>query len=236
MNNVKPDFTTIYTPFANTTQDWLVGDIEEFYLKNLKTKFDLLQSNGWIDYKFNYKFNSYGFRCKEFTKNPTLMTLGCSMTVGIGLPVEHIWPELVAKNLNLECANLGIGGSSHDTAFRMCYGYIDIVKPKLVILMGPARPRFEVIHDNNACNLTPVSVAINGDDSFFKTMIHPQNEFFNFQKNYLAIKLMCMERNIKFLYYPTTEFVWVANDYARDLSHPGIKAHELTANKILKKL
>ncbi len=71
-----------------------------------------------------------------------LITFGCSLTQGIGLDglthkeheyyrspqdailhikpaSEHAWPHLLAKKLNLECVNLGRGGSSPKFVFQM---------------------------------------------------------------------------------------------------------------------
>jgi hypothetical protein len=63
-------------------------DTEENYDKN--------PSQHWGKYSVNYKFNSQGFRSREFKINsnkPVILTLGCSHTVGVGIPVEDNWPE-----------------------------------------------------------------------------------------------------------------------------------------------
>ena len=78
-------------------------DTEERYLENLKLKRPEMESNGWINQEITYKFNSFAFRCNEFTSDPSILFLGCSHTVGVGLPIEHTWPTIVANNLNLKC-------------------------------------------------------------------------------------------------------------------------------------
>ena len=134
--------------FANSSMFWYGLDSKESYTKNLKEKSALLKRYDWIDKSFDYSFNSKGFRCSEFTSDPTIMCLGGSTTFGTGLPVDNIWPELVAKSLNMKCANFGQGGGSFDTAFRMCLGYIDKIKPKIVIFLQTSGYRWELVSEN----------------------------------------------------------------------------------------
>ena len=127
-------YTSIYKKYASRSLNWLPMDSEELYLNNLKNpaQYELLKTHNWIDSNFTYKFNANGFRCNEFTSDPTIMFIGCSHTIGIGLPEDNTWPSIVSKKLNMACANLGQGGGSADTAFRLCHGWIDQIKPKIV--------------------------------------------------------------------------------------------------------
>jgi hypothetical protein len=119
-------------------------DTEQLYHKNLRDNYEELEKYGWIDRTILYKFNSLGFRCEEFTDDPSIMFLGCSHTQGIGLPIESIWPTIVSNELNLKCVNLGQAGCSSDTAFRLLHGYIDKINPKIVVYMDPPGMRFEL--------------------------------------------------------------------------------------------
>lgn len=69
----------------------------------------MLEKNNWINNSFTYSFNRDGFRCKEFTDGPNIMFLGCSLTVGIGIPESTRWTDIVADKLNLRCANIESG-------------------------------------------------------------------------------------------------------------------------------
>ena len=120
---------------ANRTVKWLPQDTEELYLENLKSNQLALERNGWIDTEITYKFNSFAFRCEEFTNDPSILFLGCSHTVGVGLPVEHTWPTIVANKLNLKCYNLGQGGGSADTAYRLGSHWIPKILPNIVVLL-----------------------------------------------------------------------------------------------------
>lgn len=227
-----PNYNSQYKQFANQTIDWFPGDSYQLYKQNLINRYDELKQNNWIDTKFNYKFNSLGFRCNEFTHDPTIMFLGGSVTAGIGLPIEFICPELVAKNLKMNCANLGIGGSSCDTAFRFCHGYIDKIKPKLVVCMIPPGIRFENVNDEQ---ITNVLISNPQYADFYKHWtIDDNNSYFNREKNILGIKMLCQERNTKLI---VVEFdIFNSNSLARDLVHPGIECHDIFSKKILEEI
>lgn len=211
---------------------WCPMDTAELYMKNRIEQTSLLKQNGWMDNTFDYSFNSKGFRCKEFTHNPTIMFLGCSYTCGIGLPVNNIWPELVAKSLNLQCANMGQGGGSSDTAFRLCLGWIDQIKPSIVIFLKPPDIRWELV-SNDRINFLGVNTR--DTSNYIKEyVIDDNNVYFNNYKNKLAIESLCTQRNIKFLSFDSLPYIH--NDYARDLSHSGINTHQQFANFVIQKI
>lgn len=214
------NFNSYYKPLANTTVYWLPMDTEELYLSNLEKKFSLLEKNNWINKIIEYKFNSYGFRSEEFTSEPGIMFLGCSLTIGIGIPTEHRWTDIVSNNLKLKCYNLGIGGGSNDAAFRMCAGYIDKINPKIVIHRIPPGIRIESVTDNEIDNITINSNNFNQLTNRYA--MQDQNDQLNRMKNLLAIENLCIKRNIKFIILDESVKVPYI-DYARDLCHPGIK-------------
>lgn len=230
-----------YKNFANQNLKWLPCDTEELFQQNLQTKYNLLQRYGWIDRSFNYSFNSFGFRCNEFTDNPSVMFLGCSYTIGIGLPIENVWASLIAKKLNLQSANLAIGGSSPDTAFRMCLSYIDKVNPRIVIYMNPPGIRTELVTDNKISNM-----GIGHNQSWKKKSIFDNwlevwaqddnNHFFNNRKNSLAIEMLCHQRNIKFVSVDSKELTARTLDLARDLMHIGELSHKAFADYFINQI
>lgn len=230
-------YDSFYKRYANQTLDWLPMDTKELYNQNIKQKYKMLEENGWINNHFTYKFNSDGFRSLEFTDDPTIMCLGCSFTCGVGLPVESIWPELLAKNLNLRCANLGVGASSMDTAFRLASGYIDKIKPKIVVCLIPPIHRFEII-GSDITQIIPGWIP-NGLDSFYSKWLETEfNADLNCEKNLLAIQMLCHSRNIKFVSYDSLELAdpRYQTAFARDLAHPGAMYHTIFSNKVLTEL
>ena len=235
-----PNYDSIYKKhFANEVLYWLPMDTKELYEKNLKEKYQLLKLNNWIDKSFTYKFNSHGFRCEEFTDDPTIMFLGCSNTCGIGLPLESIWPEIVSNNLNMHCANLGMGGASNDTTFRMCHGWIDKINPKLVVLNCPPTPRIELARFNeyDFLNINNQISNLKNINEFMKDWISDENNiYFNQLKNVLAIENLCIHNNIKCIKFSYLEFNSFYVDYARDLNHLGVKSNKNFAEHVLAKI
>jgi hypothetical protein len=226
-----------YKHYAGHTLDWLTSDTKELYEFNLKNRYNDLKSNGWINNSFNYKFNQDGFRCREFTQDPNILFLGCSFTLGIGVPVEQIWPELVSQQLNMQCANLGIGGSSSDTAFRLCQGWIDKIRPRIIVFALPPAARTELIINGHAKFLSPAWSKCYSD--YIKDWItDDDNANLNQLKNKLAIKLMCQDRGIKYVETDPQEILkqsgWTfPMDFGRDLMHPGCIYHDNVAKIVL---
>lgn len=232
------NYNSLYRRFANQTLNWLPMDTEELYKKNILEKYDELKQNGWINNPFTYSFNSKGFRCSEFTTEQSIMFLGCSITMGIGIPEHSRWSNLVSDTLKMKCVNLGIGGGSHDTAFRLCHGWIDKIKPNIVIFQKPPIIRLELVTKLQITNMGPWT---NGDpfskvwnDPFFKVWsFDDQNSKLNELKNSLAIEYICNQRNIKFLQIDESMWSSVAVDSARDLAHPGVQSNINVSAKVV---
>ena len=223
-----PNYDSFYKHLANKTLDWLPMDTEELYKKHFVDHYDELACHGWIDNHFTYEFNSHGFRCKEFTGNPSIMFLGCSFTMGMGLPVNLIWPELLSRRLNLQCVNLGIAGSSADTAFRLCHGWLDKINPTTVIFMNPPGIRCELVTDNVIKN---VDIEDPSTKDFTKLWISDDNNnYFNSEKNTLAMKMLCADKGVRFIAVSHEHLVHCySNSLARDLAHPGVDRHRVFA-------
>jgi hypothetical protein len=227
-----PNYDSYYKKYANQTLSWLSSDKEQLYKHNLIRRRAELERYNWIDSEITYRFNSFGFRCDEFTEVPTAMFLGCSLTIGLGLPLNAVWPELVSSSMNLKCANLGVASGAPDTAFRFCHGYIDRIKPKIVIYMTPPSGRFE-ISDGSPKLCGPSNFGHFIDPGIYKVWAGcDDNLFFNEEKNLLGIKMLCTERNIKFINVNSSE-LRTNESLARDLAHPGIECNHIFAHKLL---
>ena len=228
--------SSYYKKYAGQSLEWCSTDSKILYNENYLEKFELLKSNGWIDSKFKYTFNSHGFRCDEFSSNPTIMFLGCSYTMGIGLPIENVWSTIVAKKLNTSYTNLAVGGGASDTAFRLCYGWIDRIQPKMIIFLQPPEERIELINNHRNKVLSINNYGYTGN--FFEEWnITDDNSYLDALKNNLAIKSLCNDRNIKYYYFNFNELTGDPLDWARDLEHVGTKTHlrfaEFVVNKIM---
>jgi hypothetical protein len=225
-------YHTPYIELANRELNWLPMDSEDRYKENLKYKPDVLKRYGWLDSKFTYKFNSQGFRCDEFTSEPSIVFLGCSMTVGIGLPIETTWPSIVSEKLNFKCYNLGIGGSSNDTAFRLAYHWLEKLKPKIVVLCQTYPSRMEIFSDNKIIADPATEIS----EFYLK---HWTKNFYNLDllrsKNVLAINKLSDMIDAKFVKVSVDNFQ-PFSDFARDLAHPGVQSNIKLSNLVLSKI
>jgi hypothetical protein len=123
-------------------------DTEERFRKN--------SSSNWQADSFTYRYNSYGFRSREFDlkdKN-IIMTFGCSHTCGVGVPQHDNWAEQFGRRYFSDHAiyNAGLGGAGADTVARLAINMIPIIKPKIVAVMWPSLYRFETYENNPVFN------------------------------------------------------------------------------------
>lgn len=134
---------------ANQTFKWMIADTEENYRTVIKT---MKVPYGPDD--IDYKYNNFGFRCDDFDsweKFPyRILFAGCSMTEGIGLPLEDIWPTLLHKKI---CEEFGINmpywtvasrGTGIDQMVRYIYNVKDYLRPQLIISYLPSLERREL--------------------------------------------------------------------------------------------
>lgn len=231
--------------YANRTEDWLPSDTKENYqelIKNPKHR-EYFAKLGWDQPgAITYKFNSYGFRADEFNGGPYLLALGCSYTIGIGLPVEATWPYLTAQALNLKCANIAWGGYSADTCYRLAEYWVNELNPDYVCMLTPPKHRVELFLDDP---VLPVEIFMphslsdyfKEDDVYLKHwFINDKNAEINQRKNIRAIKQLCAEANIPCAIYNSEEYMCGSREeigYARDYMHGGPKAHKVLAEKFV---
>lgn len=215
----------------NFKYHWLGTDSHQRYLDNLKYDYEKLQSNNWLNCQIEYKTNSHGFRCDDFNNDDSIMFLGCSHTLGIGLPLECTWGHIVSKSLNLKCVNLGLGGSSCDTAYRLASHYIEKLKPKIVVLRPPESSRFEIFNtlSQPVFHFVHQQESVNKYRDWFSC---DYNHVLNQEKNIIAIEVICNRNNTKFIVaneIPVSE----TDDVARDLLHFGVIHNKRFANNVL---
>jgi hypothetical protein len=224
---------------ALSTQElnWHGTDTEELYQKNLIDNSAQLELYNWVDQPITYKFNHYGFRADEFaTPDSGIMFLGCSHTLGVGLPIESTWTHLVSTALKLKNFNLGVGGASNDTAFRLANYWINQLRPKIVIFLSTEQTRTE-LHtiDGQIVDLSIWPQYFKDADKFMRHWHgNDINCDMNYLKNALAIKQLCSEYGIKYLQQSAVDIHKL--DQARDLQHFGARTHRRISTMFLSKL
>jgi hypothetical protein len=171
-----------------------------------------------------YKFNPNGFRTYDFNLNDKdiNIALGCSQTLGVGLPVEMTWPYLLEKQTNTKTYNLGLGGASSDTVARLLTNISGLFAINTVYILWPSFSRFENYNNNNIEEILPNKALVehvwymnesNSQQRFFKN----QSIVYNLQRLY---KFKLHE-----LYYDTTDWR-VPGDLARDRTHSGVESNK----------
>ena len=226
------NYKSVYAEFANQTIDWISGDTREAYESNLVNRKSFLDRHGWLSNSVSYTFNSNGFRCEEFTSDPSALFLGCSFTLGLGVNAFHSWASIVSESLNLRCINLGQAGGSCDTAFRLGSHWIPKLTPKLVVLLTPSAHRQELIEKEMIHFFTPHRAHQDRFSPYLDTWLSDEtNSTMNVLKNTLALEYICGQHNIKFIKYDASNFKKL--DVARDLAHPGTASHAELASNII---
>jgi hypothetical protein len=201
------------------------------------------QEKGWDKPDgISYHFNNQGFRAQSIDdnfdpQNDNLVALGCSFTMGIGLPYKDLWPTRLAQALNLKACNFGQGGGSSDRCFRLAEYWVPHLKPKLVVLLNPPRGRMEVVINQDTREPEGIMPMDDHPDAFVKKwMSVDENQRLNNLKNSLAIEAMCNRLGIPFLPYEAD--TWMSRsreeaEYARDYFHAGPEGHKSFTERIL---
>jgi hypothetical protein len=174
-----------------------------------------------------YRFNDEGFRCdinmNDFEGKNVNLFLGCSNTLGIGVNLEDTWCWHVNHRHGGVMCNMGQGGGSAETSYRLLNSWIGIVKPQKVFMLSPPATRREFWMSEN-------QPEIFGPRSTLPDKMIAEREI---QVNRIrvvdAIENVCNKYNASFHYvyfrpiYETWRGVFL--DYGRDGAHPGIKTH-----------
>jgi len=192
----------------NKTKQWLPADSEERYKEH--------QADGTINYtrdEFDYKFNSDGFRCDNFTEHSDLpiLFLGCSYTQGVGLPIETTWPKLILNKIrqlhpdkNIPHWSLAIGGTGIDTMAFELARRIDTLKPKYIFYhLG-----FYIRRDycNEAYQIShwaPTSADL--DDPMSKLFTSDEFAIYQFYRSLTIIDLAARLQNSKIFIFDTID-------------------------------
>ena len=232
---------------SNTRSEWLPTDSPERFARLVEDPAhrEYFAQHGWLEPgAITYNINSNGFRCDEFnTATDSIVALGCSYTVGIGLPLKDIWPTLVGNALGLTVYNLAWGGNSADTCFRLAEYWVPRLNPKLVVMLTPPPARLELIALGTS---NPVEVFLpseeNGHsydigDYVKQWFVNDENSRLNNLKNKLAVRQLCGDLDIACLTYDAFDYMSQNREvlgYARDHMHAGVPGHRRLADKILR--
>jgi hypothetical protein len=244
-NNQPPWHFGMMSKYRHQTLKWLPTDTEESFQQLVQNEEyrEYFRSKGWLEPDaITYRINSEGFRSEEFdTQASSMISLGCSYTIGIGLPETATWSYLVAQSLGLKNYNLAWAGTSADTCFMLADYWLPVLRPKLVVMAAPPKHRFDLISekvDHMHDTYLPASeIGGTDQDGFIKTwFLNDRNADLNNARNRLAVEGLCARLGIRCLTYNAHD--WFAKsreevEYARDRMHAGPLGHQLFAERII---
>lgn len=187
-----------------------------------------------------------------------LVALGCSNTYGDGLPdagsfpdgiSKLAWPNVLAKQLNVECENLGVPGNSNIQILRKLIEYPFTGNEVVAILWtyfnrehrfnkdGSSFP----LHSFNSKEYKEWILTYDHYHFSWKSWLHVHHaDLILTSKNILHVHWVPdmydfgkpKELDVNNLIYDNISFV----DYALDGAHPGIQTHKNIAERFYKRL
>lgn len=85
--------------------------------------------------EYNYAWNSDGIRSVELSTRPSVIALGCSITLGQGLPTNYRWTNILEGLIGQSVANLAYSGASANKVVSSFFGAVHQYqyKPEIVI-------------------------------------------------------------------------------------------------------
>lgn len=223
----------------NQTFKWCGSDNEQNYLQRSK-------DSNWefINTDITYKLNNFGHRCENVENidlDNYILFLGCSHSMGVGLPLEKTFPYLLAQKCKVNYYNLSLGAAGQDVAFHNLLTWCNTYKrPKVIIFQFPWHLRCSL-------QITPESLqpmGINWCPDDVRHFLIEGERLKYFQTKSLLIE-KCIDTfkiPIIKLYIPTPGLKNIEGrlfheevDKARD-GHYGERSHDNTANTLFNAL
>ncbi len=195
----------------------------------------------WQDIDITYNFSNEGFRTYDFDSvlgKEIDIALGCSHTMGVGLPIDWVWPNLVEKHRPYPMLNLGLGAGTPDTVARILTNITGLFQINTVFIFWPNFKRFEIYKNKRVDFIIPNHGKLEHIWNMDRDI-----GIQRFHKNKLIVELL--HNRIESVFVPDYEDVdsgvkkqlrgYDILDCARDGMHFGPKTHELIAKLFLEK-
>jgi hypothetical protein len=212
-------------PRCNVTSFWAGTDSEENFKKNPKP--------GYNETSIVYKYNSYGYRTREFdltNSTPSIICIGCSFTEATGINYEDSWVAQIEKSFPQHLVyNFGVAGSSGDAVARTLYNISGVITPSMVFVLWTDIYRYEQYRNLKIATMFP-----HMPNGYTPTMLTDEN-FYNIrQKNRAMVDLLATVNNYKVYEHNIHDFDMMTHDRGRD-DHPGPQWHAVMAKTFLTK-
>lgn len=185
-----------------------------------------------FDPRITYKWNNYGFRSPMITDPllpPSMLTLGCSFTVCLGVPYSDSWPcQLQHMFPDLQLHNLGVCGCSTDFVVRLLYKTISLLNVKRVFVLWPPLVAREIHYDDI---IIPFKIHSGSPNSRIATpaanvLCNKSYVLAQYQKNIIMAEAICKINNVKINFLSTVPVSNYINTPDNNLSN-GYTGHLL---------
>jgi len=104
--------------------------------KNYSSSSSIFSSHAEVERpEYNYVWNSDGLRSIEFSTKPKVVALGCSITMGQGMPENLRWSNILSEKIKKPIGNISYSGASANKLVSSFLGMIHQYqyKPEIVI-------------------------------------------------------------------------------------------------------
>lgn len=203
-----------------------------------------------------YTYNNLGFRGDSTHKNGfKVMSIGCSLTEGVGVNDNETWSSQFSKLLeNGVDFNLGVSGRSNDYICRSLITFYELLKPDLVLIMYTSPIRREIYTENGG--IEPFIPAQSWGymeetedgkkiQNYLTELQNDNEDFINWYKNHQLIRLFLESKRCNWLWNGNfgapkdyMEFNRFDGEYGTyidkgtDGGHPGPKHNKEYAQKL----
>jgi len=204
-----------------------------------------------------YTFNSLGYRSAEFSTRAdlTILAIGCSYVLGVGLRQQDLFHELLGSWLNQSTGksvcvfNLGAPGSSNDYISRMLHLAVPLLSPHLTLIHFTHTERREYVSLQGQLltyvpGYRPSDLIAREIYKHLDALSSPEDNDLNLFRNYKSIESLLKGRHWFFSsinpeferireHIDSPRYIgpltWL--DKARDGRHPGPLSHQDLARR-----
>jgi hypothetical protein len=208
--------------FPNNRARWYGGDSADTYQQFLMSRTQshpreaqsdkAVGEEAYIDSfsdKWEYQFNELGYRGESYDPSAefTLAVIGCSVSVGVGVPIECTWGTRLAGKIKqylrlkrVSCLNFSQSGCSNDYIARTALRQFSAKKPTMAVILFTRMMRRELLKGDSI--LTFGTWTVNEDPMLQSLLDCYTNEeaAANLVKNVLLVSNYCALNKIPLVY------------------------------------
>lgn len=142
------------TELSGVITDYYSTDSSQLHHKNQRHPDHNYDSRRWDGSQIEYSFNSLGFRTPELESvidnSKWFLVLGCSYTVGVGLPAHLRWPDLISEKSGIPHINLALEGTGLDYC---------VYQSRLFLKNYQQRPDFVIVQHSEVSRMLHAQLA-----------------------------------------------------------------------------